>query len=196
MELAPITRNGKAQNWKRPNRVEGGVEAGQEQETPAAAEQRPRRRPDALDDWAEAEPVDEQSDRQARRGGGGQPAQFGEVRGRVAQPGAGDQAEYHRPQCRDETERGVTAVVEQKRLLAREEVEEPAVERPGQVRVHVPVGGEAGEVVRRRPIGGDADRLVIEVRPRQRVEDEGGPVAHEQHGQRDPPQPPRPHQAE
>ena len=79
---------------------------------------------------------------------------------------AGDQAQDHRRQRGDEAERRVAAAVVRERPLAGEQVEEPGVERPGQVAVLVPVGGEAGHAgAASRP--GTPDRGVIEVRTRQ-----------------------------
>ena len=52
---------------------------------------------------------------------------------RPQQP-AGQEAEDHRGERRDEAERGVAAAVVDERLLAREEVEEPLVRAAGEVR--------------------------------------------------------------
>src|SRR5205823_4754789 len=82
-------------------------------------------------------------------------------------------------------EGGVPAAVERERLVAREQVQEPGVEGPGEVRVLVPMGGEAVVILHRR------HGLVVEVRPRQRVERERRPIADEDQRQREPAHGPR-----
>src|SRR5207245_165108 len=92
----------------------------------------------------------------------------------IAQPAAGDEAEDHRAERRNETQRAVPAAVIEERLLAREEVHEPGVERPGEVGVLVPMRRESADVV--RPARRDAGAGPVKVRARQRLPGERRPV--------------------
>ena len=102
---------------------------------------------------------------------------------RRLEPLAAPQPEDHRRERRDEAQRGPAAAVEAERLEAREEIEEPGVERPGDVRVLVEVREEARIEV--RPVRRHADRRVVEIGRRQRIQDERRPEAHEDRGERD-----------
>src|SRR5262249_461447 len=95
------------------------------------------------------------------------------------EPAAGDQAENHRPERGKEAERGVAAAVVREGLLAREQVEKPGVEGPGEVAVLVPVSHQAGVML--WPIRRDADFLIVKITRRQRIESKGAPVADENH---------------
>src|SRR5262249_47126342 len=108
------------------------------------------------------------------------------VRRRAVAPeyAAADEAEDHRSERGDEAQRRVAAAIEEERALAREEVQEPRVEGPGEVAVLVPVGLESREEM--SPVRRYADGRVVEVGRRQRVEDERRPVADEDGGERDP----------
>ena len=112
-----------------------------------------------------------------------EPLQLVDAASRRLQPLAAPQAEDHRRQRRDEAERGPAAPVEAERLETRKEVEKPGVEGPRQVRVLVEVREKARVEV--RPVGRNADRLVIEVGPRQRIQHERRPEPGEQHDERD-----------
>ena len=124
------------------------VEPRQQQEAPAAAEEHPAWRPDALDHRAEAQPAQCRARRQPNRAGSGQPSHFRPRRAVAAHHTAGDQAQDHCAERRDEAERGITTAVEGERLFARKQVEEPSVEGPRGIAVFVPVRREAGHQVR------------------------------------------------
>lgn len=97
----------------------------------------------------------------------------------VRQTQAGLKSERHGGERGDEVQCLIAAGVEDERLRARKEIQEPDVERRCKVCVLFPMRGEAGEV---RPFGGDADGFPIEVRRRQRMQCEGQPVGDEQTG--------------
>src|SRR5207302_1695566 len=113
--------------------------------------------------------TDESRDQQAAHGNGG--------RGR-ADPAARDQAEDHGAESRDETQRQVAAAVEQERFGPGQQVEKPDVERLPEIRILVPVRGEAGEVV--LPVRGYASSWM------HWVDGPCEPVAEEYEGEREP----------
>ncbi len=121
-----------------------------------------------MNDHAKGEPADAPGDEQL---------QLLRPGARASEHATREQAEDHRRQRRDEVQRQVAAAVVDERPLPREEVEEPLVGPGSEIRVLVPVRGEAGDVV--RPVGADADGRGIESRRRQRIERERGPVADE-----------------
>jgi len=164
--------------------VERLVEERQEQEAEAAAPEYPAGRPDALDDRAQAERSDEPARRQAREPGSHQPAPRLTRPAIPPQQRAGEEAEDHRPERRDEAQGLVAATVEGERLLAREEVQEPAVELRREILALVPVRREAVQVV--RPVGRHADGLPVETRARHGVEREHRPECHEDEPERCP----------
>src|SRR5689334_1483024 len=51
----------------------------------------------------------------------------------AAQPAASNQAQNHRAERRDEAQRGIAAAISNEGSLAREEIEEPGIECPGQI---------------------------------------------------------------
>ena len=71
-------------------------------------------------------------------------------------------------QRRDEAQGRVAAAIADERLPAREQVQEPFVERPCGVAVDVPVGGESARVLGEAP--GHTRRGVIEVGAGGRIE--------------------------
>src|ERR1700679_2146118 len=70
------------------------------------------------------------------------------------------------------------------RLLPGEQVQEPRVERPGQVTVFVPVLRESNRVM--GPVRRHADRVEIKLRTGNSIEGEGPPVSDQDQRQRDP----------
>src|SRR5207237_909411 len=95
---------------------------------------------------------------------------------------AGKEAEDHGDESRNEAERLVSATVMRERLLAREEIQKPLVEVSGEIRVLVPVRGDSVQVL---PVRIDAYGPVVESCGRQRVEQEGQPVDHQERAGRD-----------
>ena len=100
-----------------------------------------------------------------------------------AQPAAGDQAEDHRAERRDEAQCEIAAAIRDERLRAREQVEEPDVERVSEIVVLVPVRRESAVVM--RPVRGHAHRLIV-VRDDRRVERPRQPIADQDDGERGP----------
>jgi hypothetical protein len=97
-----------------------------------------------------------------------------------------EQAEDHRAERRDETQRRVAASVEYERLFFREEIAEPRLDGRREVAVLLPVRGESAQAVFMHPLRAHADAPVIEIRRRHRVERKRGPVTGEDDGERDP----------
>ena len=89
---------------------------------------------------------------------------LGPARPLAPQDSAGQEAQDHRRQRGDEAQRRVAAAVVRERPLAGKQVQEPGVERPGQVAVLVPVRREAARMV--RPVWRHADRGVSRTRRR------------------------------
>ena len=116
--------------------------------------------------------------------GRAEPGDLRPARPRAPQDPARQQAQDHRRQRGDEAQRRVAAAIARERLLPGKQVQEPGVERPGQVAVLVPVRRETGQMV--RPVRPHADRGVVELRAGKRIERERRPVADEDHRQRDP----------
>lgn len=103
---------------------------------------------------------------------------------RAAGASARQQAEDHRAQRREEAERRVPAAVEFKRPLAREQVQEPPVERPGRIAVQVPVRLKSRAHLLRGsglPAGRRPHRPVVKPVRRQRVHRKRHPVAGHDH---------------
>ena len=80
----------------------------------------------------------------------------GDLRRGLPQPAPRHEAENHRPERGDEAEGKVSAVVRDKRTLAREQVQKPLVEGITEVVVLVPVCQETGVIVPEVPGGADA----------------------------------------
>jgi len=124
--------------------VDEPVEEREDPEDDGAAVKSPGGCPEAFDDGAEGGTSHERQD-EAERTGLEQPVQLlacGLVRPQVF---PGNESEDHGDERGDEVEGLVAAVVEDERLLAREEVQEPLVERGREVGIHVPVRPEAAE---------------------------------------------------
>src|SRR5439155_13314591 len=99
------------------------------------------------------------------------------------QPAPCHEAENHRPERGDEAERKVSAVVRDKRTLAREQVQKPLVEGITEVVVLVPVRQETGVIVPEMPGGADAYRSPVETGSGKGIEGPGQPVARQNCGQ-------------
>src|ERR1035438_396981 len=121
----------------------GPVECRQEEEAEAAAEERPRRRPDAFHDRADAGEVEQKSGRDADGAGGDQAAHEGRLRS--AHPLAGREPQDHGAEGWNKAERQISAIVFDERLDAREEVEEPDVESVAEVVALIPVRQKSAE---------------------------------------------------
>ena len=118
--------------------VDEPVEEREDPEDDGAAVKSPGGCPEAFDDGAEGGTSHERQD-EAERTGLEQPVQLlacGLVRPQVF---PGNESEDHGDERGDEVEGLVAAVVEDERLLAREEVQEPLVEAGREVGVHVPM---------------------------------------------------------
>ena len=143
IELAPITSSGNAQRLQ-PFHSITRVEAGEHQQHEAAAVQRVRRGPDALDDRADVQPLEQRARRaSARRRRRPGPCSFSAV-----DRGVFSHSPAHSPSIIVASVGMKLSVdqpplVEAERRLAREQVQEPDVERPRQVRVLVEVREEA-----------------------------------------------------
>ncbi len=156
-----------------PSQVGHRVDRAQDQHHEPAAVERVGRGPDPLDDRAEPEPLKDEAGEGQRDAGEHESLQLLARASRCPEPLPCPEAQDHRRQRRDEAERGPAAFVESERRLTREEVQEPDVERPREVRVLVEVREESR--VEMRPVRRDADARVVEVRRRQRIEDERRP---------------------
>src|SRR5207253_1087671 len=115
--------------------VQHQVKRGKEEEAEPAAEQDPARSPDPLDDWAHTEMAEGEPAGQAEQTRENQPHQLPPGWPLAAEHAAGQEAENHRAQGRNETQGRVAAAVEAKWRLARQTIQEPGVECPGQVTV-------------------------------------------------------------
>ena len=63
---------------------------------------------------------------------------------RSHKPLSGEQAKDHGAQSGDETQSEIAALVEDERVFARKQVQEPQIEGLAEIAVLVPVGAEAG----------------------------------------------------
>src|SRR5437867_367485 len=165
--------------------IDHPTESGQEQEADASAEDGPRRRPDAFHHWANVRIMQRQSQRNPRHAGN-QQLFHRNVRPGVSQPAPCDQAQDHRAQRRNETQREVSTGVVHEGIFAREQVQEPLVEAVAEIVVLVPVRRESREVVLRVPRRGNAYALPIEIRGRRRIQGPRQPVSEENQGERPP----------
>ncbi len=152
------------------------AEGRQQQEAPAAAEQRPCRGPDALDDRIDARGVQQDTGKDPGDTGHYQAPHRNGRRG-CTQPASGDEPEDHRAQRRDEAEREIAAAVGHQRRLAREQVQEPLVEGQPQVGVLVPVGRQPRVLM--RPVRRYANGLVVVAGPGNGVQRPREPVSEE-----------------
>ena len=90
------------------------------------------------------------------------------------EPAAGDEAENHGGEGGYKTECRVTAAVVEERFFAREQIEEPSIERPGEIGVLVPMRGESLQMM--RPVRRHARGHPIKF-DRAGVQGERGPIA-------------------
>src|SRR6266576_2465251 len=109
-----------------------------------------------------------------------------DVRPGSAQPTPRNQAEDHRPQCRDKTQCEVTALVVNKRMLARKEIQEPLVETVSEIVVLVPMRSESRIVVLRVPLRRNADAWPVEIPRRCRIHGPKQPISHKNDREHDP----------
>ncbi len=116
--------------------------------------------------------------------GGNEPKDLGPARPGAPQDSARQEAQDHRRQRGDEAQRRVAAAVARERRLPGKQVQEPRVERPGQVAVLVPVLREPARVV--GPVRRHADRAEVKLRAGKRIKGEGPPVSDEDERQRGP----------
>src|SRR4029079_17668135 len=107
-------------------------------------------------------------------------------RGFLLQPATSDKPEDHRAKRRDEAERGIAHAVVRERFGVWKEIQKPGVERPGQMRVLVPVGLEAFQWIQVGPVGRNADLVVRKARSRQRGKGKRQPLADENRHERQP----------
>src|SRR5215468_10091622 len=138
------------------------IEPRRQQKTPAAAEQHPTRRPDALHDGANAQAPDQPTADQTDQACDHEPFHFAQRIALTAEHIARDQSKDHRSERRDEAERRIPAAVERERSFTREKIQEPHVESPRQIRVLVPMRGETAHPM--RPVFRHADGRRIEIR--------------------------------
>src|SRR5439155_23297992 len=136
-----------------------------EKKTPAAAEQRPTGRPDAFDDRTNPGPVQQRAQDQPRDSADDQKPYFVPRGAVTAKNSARNEAKDHRCQRRNEAQSRVTTAIEEKRFVARKQIEEPCVKGPGEIAVLVPMRGKPTEDA--RPWIGCADCRIIEIGARQ-----------------------------
>src|SRR5688572_25527189 len=165
--------------------VDDGVKRGEDEEAPTGAEHGPGGSPDAFDDGVEAGEMNDDTGGEADEAGFHEEEKFLLRRAftLIAEPLAGDEAEKHRAEGWDETEREVSAAVVGEWFFAREKIHEPLIESGAEIPVFIPMRSEAGEV---RPISRDADGLPVEAGGWEWIERPGGPIADEDGGERDP----------
>ena len=123
--------------------VDDPAERGQDEEANASAEKSPAGGPDALDDGANSGEVKKHANRQQNDASGEEPAN-GLLGRRSHKPLSGKEAEDHGAQRGNETQSKVAALIEDERVYAREEVQEPQIEGLAEIAVLVPMGAEAG----------------------------------------------------
>src|ERR1019366_5775682 len=99
---------------------------------PAAAIQRPGGSPNSFDHGTNSATPGQKAEGQAKRPGHGKPAHFGPRRPLVTENIARDQAQYHRGERRNKSQRGVAALVVEEGAGLGKEIQKPSVKRPRQ----------------------------------------------------------------
>src|ERR1039457_5669309 len=163
--------------------VDDPGERREEEETDPAAEERPARSPDALDDGANSSDMEKQG-RGCEHCPGDQKALDGDPGSGRAKPFAGAEAKENGAHRGDKAEGEIAAFVVEEAGRARQNVEEPDVECLAKVAVLVPVGGEPCEVM--VPVRWNSYGSVIETGPRSRIERPCQPIAEEEGAERGP----------
>ena len=100
-------------------------------------------------------------------------------------PTARGDSQQHGAKRRNKAQRQIAAVVEQERTGAREQVQEPDIERLAEIAVHIPVRCKAGEEVP-VPVVRHSHGSVVEIGVRRRVQCPCQPVGEENPSQRGP----------
>src|SRR5258706_6518369 len=161
-----------------PTNIRYKIEAGQYHQAPAAAEERPGRRPDAFDDRANARPAKQRACAESDQSGNGKPSDFEFWRAVTAKDAACNQPKYHRGQSGNKAEGGISAAVKSERFLTRKQVQKPGVESPCQIAVLVPVRRKPSPQM--RPVLRHPNLRIIK-RSRQGIERERRPIAGQNH---------------
>lgn len=121
-------------------------ESGQEQEANAAAEERPGRCPDPLDDGTNAGEMENQRQSDSSQTKRCKPSQNAHLFARP-NPATRYEPEDHGSERRNEAQSQITAAVCHKRVRSGEEIEKPLIEGIPEIAVFIPMRSESGEIV-------------------------------------------------
>src|SRR6202021_3263562 len=109
-------------------------------------------------------------------------AQFFFFRSFGLEPLSGEQSHNHGAERGNKTQRRPTALIKDKRILARKEVQEPNVEGPREVGVLVPMREKSG--VEMMPVWWNSDPGVVHLRTWSGIQRESRPKANQDQHQR------------